>query len=1093
MDCLMNSNPLLIPSCSDYLLPLLKNYMASYSPKSCLWLVARLFLHPLQLSRFKLSPCNLSLLCCLLHLHLLLRTNLFNLLLSSTQVGASHLKTDQGSRNYQSSSTFKVPCQICGSTSHEAIDCFDRMNPDICGRIPPAKLAAMCVHHSAKSSQPWLIDSGTTSHFTNDVANISSTPYTGEDKVYIGDGKGLSIHHTGSSSLHTSHSSFKLRNVLHVPFMKHNLLSAYQFRKDNNCSLTLDPYGSIVKDHISGKTLLQGPVKDGFYPLQGSIHSSPPSAFLSIKAPVKVWHKRLGHPSSSIFRRVLSINNLALQGKQTVDFFCSDCALAKNHKLPFGVTSSSTTQSLQLLHCDLWGPASVTSNSGFKYYLLLVDDFSKYSWFFPLKSKSDVFSTFVTFKNYVENFSGNKIKILRSDSGGEFTNNSLASFLREHGILHQFSCPHTPEQNGCAERKHRHLVETARTLLVASHVPHIFWVEAFSTALYLINRLPISGLTKSPWEPLFNHPPDYSKLKVFGCQCYPWLKPYIHSKLDAKSKSCVFLGYSLQHKGYRCLDPITSRIYISRHVVFDEHSYPFQSLQISSSSSGSSSSTSSSFLDLHFHKHFSSSPNASTSSAPRCSSAPTSITTQHSSSHQTVDTSPNCSSSVSISDSSLLPLQPSHLPISANTHPMITRSKAGIFKTRAYAATKHPLPVDLDFVPSTYLQASKHAHWRAAMQVEYNALITTGSWSLVPSHPSQNVVGCKWVFRIKKNPDGTIDRHKARLVAKGFHQQGVDFQETFSPIAKPVTIRILLTLAIQHDWFLNQVDISNAFLHGDLKEDVYMQQPPGFVDPNSPSFVCKLQKSLYGLKQAPRAWFDKLFQALRTLGFHQSQSDASLFVLNGSHLVIVLVYVDDILVIGPHSQLCQQFIQQLSTQILVLYTISWGWKYTDLTKVSSCIRPSTSLIFLRKQTWKVQNLVALLLVLRNWITVGLSYPILLSIVLSLVGYNILLGLDRILLLLSIKFVNLCMLHENNIFKQPNVSSDFSKVLFLMVYGSLRVLSHFQHTLMLIGQAVLLIGDLLVDIVFFLALISLVGVLRNKALLLVPLPKLNISL
>ena len=131
------------------------------------------------------------------------------------------------------------------------------------------------------------------------------------------------------------------------------------------------------------------------------------------------------------------------------------------------------------------------------------------------------------------------------------------------------------------------------------------------------------------------------------------------------------------------------------------------------------------------------------------------------------------------------------------------------------------------------------------MQAEYNALITTGTWSLIPSHPSQNVVGCKWVFRVKKNPDGTIDRHKARLVAKGFHQQaGVDFQETFSPVAKPVTIRILLTLVVQNNWFLNQLDISNAFLHGDLKEDVYMQQPPGFIDPNSPSFVCKLQEIL---------------------------------------------------------------------------------------------------------------------------------------------------------------------------------------------------------------------------------------------------------
>jgi histone deacetylase 1/2 len=173
------------------------------------------------------------------------------------------------------------------------------MNPEIFGRVPPAKLAALCAYYSSKPSPSWLLDSGATSHITNDIANLSvASPYTGEDKVYIGDGKGLPIHNIGISSLDTSHTSFKLRNVLHVPAMKHNLLSAYQFLKDNNCALTLDPDGSTVKDRVSGKTLLRGRVEDGFYPLQGSSPptSSSPSALISVKAPVQIWHRRLGHP-----------------------------------------------------------------------------------------------------------------------------------------------------------------------------------------------------------------------------------------------------------------------------------------------------------------------------------------------------------------------------------------------------------------------------------------------------------------------------------------------------------------------------------------------------------------------------------------------------------------------------------------------------------------------------------------------------------------------------------------------------------------------------------------------------------------------------
>ena len=290
-------------------------------------------------------------------------------------------RTNTTAHSRGSSSGPRAPCQICGNPSHEAIDCFDRMNPEISGRIPPAKLQAMCARYNAKSSPTWLIDSGATSHITNDISNINSpTPYTGEDKVYIGDGKGLSISHVGSSTFRTPTTAFKLNNVLHVPHMKHNLLSAFQFLRDNYCSLTLDSDGSVVKDRSTGKMLLRGSVKDGFYPLQSTTttHSIsgivPPSltvsALVSVKAPVKIWHSRLGHHSSPIFRKVISGNKLVVQGASSVEFFCSDCAIAKNHKLHFKAASSSASHSLALLHCDVWGPAPVISVSGFCYYLV---------------------------------------------------------------------------------------------------------------------------------------------------------------------------------------------------------------------------------------------------------------------------------------------------------------------------------------------------------------------------------------------------------------------------------------------------------------------------------------------------------------------------------------------------------------------------------------------------------------------------------------------------------------------------------------------------------------------------------------------------
>ncbi|KAM1320462.1 hypothetical protein ACFX2H_005342 [Malus domestica] len=797
-------------------------------------------------------------------------------------------KNNRGSKPNFHNFNRRPSCQFCRQSDHEAIDCPHRLNPNYGTKHSQtayhANTASNAFTPSTASNAPtWLLDTGASSHMTNSYTNLQSPePYSGPDQVYIGDGKGLPITHSGSSCLPTSTHTFNLHNVLHVPDLKQDLISANRFIVDNWCSIHLYPFHFLVKDLTSGKELFKGPVKAGFYPfLAPSVADNHQAYVTSTTAPQGIWHQRLGHPSFKILHKLGSQSRISCS-YHIHKFVCSSCALGKCSRKPFTSVSCTTTKPLKLLHTDVWGPAPVSSVNGFRYYLLLVDDFSKYSWFFPLQYKSELFSTFVHFKSVVENLLGFKVITLRFDSGGEFVNHQFSDFLKTHGISHQLSCPHTPEQNGCAERKHQHLVEIARTLLTASQVPHSYWVESFSTALYLINRMP-TGSKLSPWEILFHKPPDYTTLKVFGCRCYPWLQPYTSSKLDPRSKACVFLGYSLNHKGYRCLDAQTGRIYISRHVIFDETTFPF---------------------------HSSSPPVRPSSSVPsifNSPSIPTSLTFTHSS-PVSLPVSDSLSSSPSSSPDSL---PPSSLP---NIHPMTTRSKSGIFKPKALLATKHPLSssLSLDYTPSTYLQASKHLPWRQAMQEEFNALLQTGTWSLVPPTSSQNLVGCKWVFRIKRKPDGSVDRYKARLVAKGFHQQqGLDYNETFSPVAKPVTIRILLTLAAKFDWSIKQLDVSNAFLHGTLTESVFMVQPPGFEDPTQPHHVCQLHKSLYGLKQAPRAWYAKLTTALQSLGFSGSNNDHSLFVKNGDSVVYVLVYVDDILVTGPDSAACQSVISQL--------------------------------------------------------------------------------------------------------------------------------------------------------------------------------------
>jgi hypothetical protein len=205
------------------------------------------------------------------------------------------------------------------------------------------------------------------------------------------------------------------------------------------------------------------------------------------------------------------------------------------------------------------------------------------------------------------------------------------------------------------------------------------------------------------------------------------------------------------------------------------------------------------------------------------------------------------------------------------------------------------------------------------MEEEYSALLRNGTWQLVPPVPGVNLIDSRWVFKVKMHSDGTVERYKARLVAKGFKQRhGLDFDETFSPVVKPATIRLLLSLALARGWHLRQLDIQNAFLNGVLDEVVYMKQPPGFTDSAHPSHYCRLIKSLYGLKQAPRAWHARLSSVLGTLGFSPSTADTSLFILHRPEITVyLLVYVDDIIVISSSAAAIPRLIGELRSEFSV--------------------------------------------------------------------------------------------------------------------------------------------------------------------------------
>ena len=221
--------------------------------------------------------------------------------------------------------------------------------------------------------------------------------------------------------------------------------------------------------------------------------------------------------------------------------------------------------------------------------------------------------------------------------------------------------------------------------------------------------------------------------------------------------------------------------------------------------------------------------------------------------------------------------------------------------------------IDAAVEPRNFKEAMQHEGWKTAMQQEISALEDNHTWEMQDLPPGKKALGCKWVYKIKHNSDGTVERLKARLVIFGNHQiEGLDYTETFAPVAKMVTVRVFLAVAAAKNWELHQMDVHNAFLHGDLDEEVYMKPPPGFHSSN-PSLVCRLRKSLYGLRQAPRCWFAKLASALKRYGFIQSYSDYSLFTLStGSLQLSILVYVDDLIISGNDSTAISDFKKYLS-------------------------------------------------------------------------------------------------------------------------------------------------------------------------------------
>lgn len=430
-----------------------------------------------------------------------------------------------------------------------------------------------------------------------------------------------------------------------------------------------------------------------------------------------------------------------------------------------------------------------------------------------------------------------------------------------------------------------------------------------------------------PSELLFKTKVDYAHLKTFSCLCFASI--HDSDKLDPIAIKSLFLGYPTGQKGYFLYNLATHKTFVSRHVIFYEHVFsysasPSQTITLPLSSTTlpwpADDPTCSTSVPIDDDIHSSSVP-----AHPPVESHDTSFSEPSTDHHSPISDLPT-PASIPIRHSTRVKMPSVRLKdfvvSSAINSSTPTKHNSNLFVSYDLFGSDHRHfinALDSSVKPASYTQAVQHKHWVDEMNKELTALESNHTWTLVHLPPGKKVVGCKWVYKVKFHADGTIERYKSRLVAKGYTQsEGIDDQETFSPVAKMATVRALLAIAAAKSWEVHQLDVNNAFLHRDLLEEVYMALPQGYSPKNTSGKVCKLQKSLYGLKQASRQWFAKLTEALLQLGFAQSHADYSLFIKStDSTFTAALVYVDDIIVTGTDPSAIESFKQFLDAQFSI--------------------------------------------------------------------------------------------------------------------------------------------------------------------------------
>lgn len=780
--------------------------------------------------------------------------------------------------------------------------------------------------------QDWSIDSGATSHMTGCREILRDFKEEDGRTVTVADGKTIVAQGSGTVIFHVCDgnvdNTLKAKDVLYVPGLVENLISV---PKLTDSGFEVSFMGNDCCVFRKGEFIFAGAKINGVYKMKADVAHVSERADHVRSGEMILWHRRMGHLNMGTLTRMAEEHTVAgLPAFQRGTATCEDCILGKHCREPFNPSDRrDNTQVLDLLHIDLCGPFSVDSIGGSRYLLVVVDDCSRHATVYFLKQKNEVTGTLKYHIQTAETQTGIHVKRIRTDNGGEFINEGLGTYLRQKGIIHERTAPYSPAQNGVAERMNRTLVEAARTLLSEAQLPLPFWGEAVNTAAYVRNRCCNRTIRdKVPEEVYSRRYQTVRFFKVFGCLAYAWIPQRQRTKMEPKSKPVIFVGYSQHRKAYRLYDPVSNQIVVSRDVKFFEDKLGATLLTDTAQQENGSTdlryvwvqagscTTSQSLLD--YQSDTPSLKDAESQDLPTQEQPDTEPYMELDISDETTEVS--CSDSLTESD------PPNHSEFSSEER----RENAPL--RRSARVTKPPSRLQLDPSKRSYcdialedpkdpksygeaIASPQRDKWKEAMNEELTSLHKMKTWTLVPRESGMKVIKSKWVYRIKRDAAGNIDKYKARLVAVGSSQvEGLDYFETFSPVVKLTSLRTLLALGLQQGLVMRQLDVKTAYLHGTLEETVYMEPPAGSTCTDGK--VCRLNKALYGLKQSGRTWYLTLDNILRQQGYKRLEADRCVYVLQrGTGKVILSVYVDDMLLLATSTQLLSTAIKNLGQEV----------------------------------------------------------------------------------------------------------------------------------------------------------------------------------